>query len=113
MNSASEHNTELRYIYRDASNYKWIDEVVVSGELRFEDFKEYLIDREFFIPELVGLKCLTPTIRNEDDHDWHAILSLTPTSRSVDFISAAELIARFKSQHRTGWSQHHTGWRYV
>jgi hypothetical protein len=113
MKSGPEHNTEFRYIYRDASNYKWIDEVVVSGELRFEDFKKYLIDHEFFIPELVGLKCLTPTIRNEDDHDWHAILSLTPTSKSANFISAAELVARFESQYHTGWSLHHTGWRYV
>jgi hypothetical protein len=113
MNSASEHNTEICYIYRDASNYKWFDEVVVSGELHFEDFKEYLIDREFFIPELVGLKCLTPEIRNEDDYDWHAIFSLTPTSKAANFISAAELVARFKLQHRKGWLQYQTGWRYA
>lgn len=97
-------NTAIEYVYRDASNYKWFETVVVRGSLKYEDLQPYLINGEFFVPGNVGLKSLTPEVRNEDDHDWHAIFALTPTDQPSTAGSAEDLVKRFQIQHRTSWS---------
>lgn len=114
MTAQSGGNTEFEYRYRDASNYKWHASVVLAGSLRLQDIKPYLIDGEFFVPELVGLKCLTPEIRNEDDHDWHEVIALNPTSAPANFIPAEEFLRQFQTQHRKGWVYVSSkGWGYV
>jgi hypothetical protein len=112
MDSTRQENTELEYLYRDASNYKWFDSVIVAGHLTLNDLKKYLIDGEYFVPELVGMKCLTPEIRNEDDHDWHEIVSLKPTTLAANFLSAEELVLKFKAQYLAGWPYLPKGWRF-
>lgn len=112
MISASHINTEFEYLYRDASNYKWFHTVVVAGRLTIDDLKKYLIDGEFFIPELVGMSPLTPDSRNEDDHDWHEIVSLKPSSLPADFLAAEELALKFKAQYLAGWPYLPKEWRY-
>ncbi len=105
-------NTEFEYLYRDASNYKWFDRVVVAGHLTIDDLKKYLIDGEYFIPELVGMRPLTPDTRNDDDHDLHEIVSLKPSSLPANFFSAEELALKFKSLHLAGWPYLSKGWRF-
>ena len=51
-------NTKIGYLYRDASNYKVWNEVVVEGvmtESQKETIQACLFDGENFIPHLVGL----------------------------------------------------------
>lgn len=81
-------NTLLEYLYRDASNYKQHGSVVMAGALSLKDIRHLLIDGEYFIPLQAGLPDLQhkfgeqgfeyPT---EDDHAWHEIVLLRPTSR--------------------------------
>src|SRR5699024_10207670 len=68
-----EMNTRITYLYRDASNWKKYNEVVVSGTFTADQVSEIvgcLNDGEYFIPKQVGF----PEIRfekiTEDDHCW-------------------------------------------
>ena len=90
-------------MYRDASNYKWSRTIILEGTIKREDIENYLIDGEFFLPLEVGLKCLTPCPRTEDDHDWHTIRSLTTTTKQADFCSANDFVNRFQHQHEKSW----------
>lgn len=73
-------NTRVSYQYRDASNYKLYDEVVIAGELSFQELEPFLIDGIYFVPEELHIPRLQFGSRNEDDHDWHEILKLEPCS---------------------------------
>lgn len=51
-------NTSISYLYRDRSNYKILNRVVVSGSITDEQkdtILSSLFDGEYFIPCLVGL----------------------------------------------------------
>jgi hypothetical protein len=83
------------YLYRDASNYKFRGEFVLSGFVSEHDIRKYLIDGEYFIPRAVGLPSLVPENENCDDHQLHEIEHLiqeqveVPVNRlSADFLLA-------------------------
>lgn len=66
-------NTRISYLYRDASNYKKHNEVVVKGiftEDQIRTIIRCLNDGEYFIPRQIGF----PEVRfgkiTEDDHCW-------------------------------------------
>lgn len=66
-------NTRISYLYRDASNYKQHNEVIVSGTFTEEQIDTIigcLDEGEYFIPRQIGF----PEIRfgeiTEDDHCW-------------------------------------------
>lgn len=71
-------NTKIELLYRDASNYKQFDEVVLEGQLtdqQIANIKEHLHDGEALIAREVGLP--TPSEKNaeqgynfptDDDH---------------------------------------------
>lgn len=67
-------NTKIEYLYRDGSNYKKWQTVIVSGALTKEQVKTILDCRNeelYFIPSQVGL----PESRfddspTDDDHAW-------------------------------------------
>ena len=90
-------NVAVNYMYRDASNYKCHETVIfanprgVSASELWMRINEALRGamlfegQPIFKPELVGL----PTIflfdqpgfsKNEDDHDWHELMSVEATS---------------------------------
>ena len=105
-------NTEVHYIYRDASNYKLCADVVVEGELSPEQMAEMQAcceDGEYFIPELVQI----PRLRfkdadTDDDHDFHELESVEQTSAAPTLeISALALLALFQ-QHKDKWYLIHT-----
>lgn len=66
-------NTKINYLYRDASNYKVHNEVVVAGQFT-EQQKEKIIncleDEENFVPSQVGLPEKRFEQENDDDHPW-------------------------------------------
>lgn len=99
-------NTEIHYMYRDASNYKRGKRVVVAGELTFEQLRPFLSDGCNFIAGDVGLDDLQLTWQEDgfdfptdDDHVYSEITDgdLQPTADepTVD-ISAAELLVKFQ-----------------
>lgn len=99
-------NTNIEYMYMDASNYKRWMAVVVKGEISPEQIQTVmscLEDGEFFVPEQVGL----PADRFEeygwdedDDHPWFELgesdFSPTENPETVD-ITVDELVGKFIS----------------
>lgn len=98
-------NVAIHYMYRDASNYKSHETVVfenprgVSAPELWVRINEALHgvmlfnEQPIFKPELVGL----PTAflfdkpgfrRNEDDHDWHELLSVEETDETITYAPA-------------------------
>ena len=66
-------NTRISYLYRDASNYKQHNEVVVAGKFTSEQIDTIircLSDGEYFIPKQVSLPEKRFDEVTEDDHCW-------------------------------------------
>lgn len=66
-------NTKIEYLYRDASNYKKINQVIVSGtfdEIQKESIQNCLSEGEYFIPRQVGFPEIRFDKLTEDDHCW-------------------------------------------
>jgi len=67
-------NTKIKYLYRDASNYKAWNEEIIAGEMTMDDvirISHSLFEREYFIPRDVGLPETRITdYRTDDDHCW-------------------------------------------
>lgn len=111
-------HTLLRYLYRDAANYKAHGTVILSGKTSPEHdrrLRTSLIDGEYFIPEKVGLPSLRERLYQyssgsptEDDHVLHEFVELRaatteemgswPTMGQLD-----ELLERFEREARSGW----------
>ncbi len=98
-------NTQITYMYRDASNWKEFETVILAGEMSQEDIDLIigkLEDSNLFMPEQVGLPRLQlkwPTL-NEDDHVYHEltredfeIVDLPPTVE----MTAKELVENFRT----------------
>lgn len=73
-------NTAIPYLYRDSSNYKVHDELVVEGELTtagIASIREVLIDGVWFDPVPLNLRHRGSELANfptDDDHDWHELV---------------------------------------
>ena len=104
-------NTQIDYLYRDASNYKKSNMAIVSGSMSGEQQRmilDCLDEGEYFIPHLVRL----PEIRfdsysMEDDHPWFELqkgaFSETAEPPTVA-ISAEELVKAFQAR-KGRWKQ--------
>jgi hypothetical protein len=98
-------NTSITYQYRDASNYKEFDTVIISGLLSLNDIEEYLYEKEFFIPSEIGLKDLQSENLNQDDHIWHEILDISHTQEKPAInITAEKIISNFKKASLEEWN---------
>jgi hypothetical protein len=96
-------NTEITYLYRDASNYKFFGSIVVAGRIEIADIEGCFFDSEFFVPEAVGLPSLVPEVTNEDDHLLHTIVAMESTDKPASPIFAANLINEFRRRAEIGW----------
>jgi hypothetical protein len=98
----SSKNTRLTYGYRDASGSGQTEEIILAGELSFQqDIQPYLYEGEFLIPDQVGLPNLQGRFEdfpNEDDHPWHTIreISLTDEAPTAQ-VTADEIRQLFRS----------------
>lgn len=97
-------NTRIYYLYRDASNYKQHNEVVVPGTFTPEQIEAIIgcLDAgEYFIPVQVGLPEERFGNITEDDHCWfelsrdgfeetnaEANLDMTPDEVVAEFLEA-------------------------
>lgn len=87
----------IEYMYRDASNYKRYEIVIISNPEKIsvsairkqvDDALSSLMpfpDRPIFRPEWLGfptvfLYDLPECQRNEDDHDWHELIAIEETA---------------------------------
>jgi hypothetical protein len=106
-------NTKLTYLYRDGSNYKQWDDVVLAGAVDPEMIRRHLWEGNFFIPQAVGLPALQDRFAaqgygfpNEDDHVWHEIESVEPTEQAPTInTTASDLAQRFKAASARGWEK--------
>ncbi len=98
-------NTLITYQYRDASNYKEFETVIIRGLLTSNDIEKYLYDKEFFIPSEIGLKDLQPENLNQDDHIWHEILDINHTHEKLTVdITAEKIISNFRKASTEEWN---------
>lgn len=100
-------NTKFWYLYRDASNNKKMNSVVVKGTFQASDeetVKAALSEGEYFIPRQIGLPEERFGELNEDDHCWFEYIEMTPTSEAVTVdLTVAQLIERFTATGSSGW----------
>lgn len=109
-------NIRLAYMYRDASNYKFHEEVILSNPdgLSVKQIETQIVailkttalfpDMLLFRPEWIGLPTAFPFIeygKDKDDHDWHEVVLIEksyeieddPRTRSVSqFLSDLERV---------------------
>lgn len=102
-------NTQIEYMYRDGSNYKQWDIIVLEGEITDNEknqIKNALDTEQYFIPSQVGLKDLQERMGDcgtgyptEDDHVWHELdiedISLV-NDKPTETFDIHELVKRFK-----------------
>lgn len=97
-------STRVTYMYRDAGNYKFRADFMVSGFLEITMISDYLIDNNYFVPSAVGLVSLVPQMRNGDDHEYHefdGFVVMSELSENVIFDFKERLILASTN-----------GWRY-
>lgn len=102
-----ENNTRFSYLYRDASNYKQANAVVVRGAFQGSDEEAIvasLNDEEYFIPRQIGLPEERFDNLSEHDHCWfeYVELCLTDAKPTID-LSIAQLVERFRAVGSSGW----------
>ena len=95
--------TLIEYLYRDASNYKEYGTFVLDGDFQICAVQDFLADREFFIPERVGLKSLVPTEKTVDDHYLHSLEGTSTVDVASALMSAELFVERIKRASREGW----------
>ena len=99
-------NTKIAYMYRDESNYKQHEEVILQGEITDAE-KEIIMANldggEFFIPSQVGLDNIQHRMINfpsEDDHVWHELekkdITLTEDEPTLTEMDVHQFAATFK-----------------
>lgn len=94
-------NTRLYYLYRDASNWKTLNSVVLKGKITDEmhnEMKSCCEDGvEMFIPEQVGLDLIRDWETTMDDHPYAELgeYELVPNEPTTD-MTVEELLEEFR-----------------
>lgn len=96
-------DTIVKYMYRDAGNYKFYGEFCLSGILTMREIETYLIHGEYFVPAEIGLISLVPEQMNSDDHLLHEFVSFSHSISKRHIMSKAEFIRLIRKAHETGW----------
>ena len=104
----TQENTKINYIYRDASNYKTYNSVVVAGKMT-EDQENQIIealdDATWFIPAKVGLPANRFETWTEDDHYWFEWDGFESTKAPTTVsLTASELVEAFVNC-RDSWEE--------
>lgn len=102
-------NTKITYLYRDASNYKRLNEVVVSGRCLKEDIDRITgkleAEGSYFIPEQLGLPLYRPDDKiTADDHCWAELISIEETDEPETLpIAWTNVLFDFEKAFENGW----------
>lgn len=110
-------NTRISYLYRDASNYKMPNEVVVTGtvtECQIDIIMGCLDEGEYFIPRMIGLPEKRFDEFTEDDHCWFELqregFEVTMGEPNVD-VTADELVRKFFAA-KGNWKKGELDWAW-
>ena len=101
-------NTKISYMYTDGGNYKYLDNIIVKGQITTSQIKEIenSLHAEGFIPEQIDIPVLRPIPENEDDHCWHTLEDFTFTEEEpTENMTVEELVERFKKAAIDGWDE--------
>ena len=110
-------NIRFAYLYRDASNYKQQDEVILSNETQRavgvidQQVRSHLSDGSFFIARQVQLEERFFTVVNEDDHPWHEFVQVESTTDPIfDPVpevkrDIAQFLHELEQAHQAGWDE--------
>lgn len=102
--------TVLEYCYRDASNYRVHEWILLSGSLTREGearLRASLIHNTWFVAEEVGLNSLRPKLEEvsggatPDDHAWHELIrvrqaTVAEIAKLPVECSVEEIVGRFE-----------------
>lgn len=108
-------NTQFAYTYRDASNWKTFEIIILQGEMSSTDMNmifDKLYEGQFFIPEQVGLVALQTRdhLLSERDHIWHELdrdaIQLVDTPKNSNIL-ASELVKCFMDVEWDLMKAHH------
>lgn len=103
--AASKMNTVIKYLYRDASNFKKNNRVIIPGLMTEEQKKriwDSLFDGEYFIPDAVGL----PEERyygSVDDHSFFELEGFDETSAKPNLILKADDLVKEFEKNKDHW----------
>lgn len=108
MNHAAKMNaletlTEVEYLYRDASNYKYWGTFLVRGIIQKSDLRNFLFDSEFFIPFRIGAPGLQPPQRKEDDHELHSFEGFKPLKGKQFDFDRPDLLEKLEFANKNDW----------
>jgi hypothetical protein len=114
-------NIRLRYLYRDASNFKQHGEAIFSNPARLslkaieERIRANLRDSEFFIARQICLEEFFFDTLYEDDHPWHEFTSVEATTdppfdpecwrERGKRRDIAEFLSELETANRAGWDE--------
>lgn len=94
-------NTLMTYQYRDASNWKKMNKIILPGTLtdsQVDEIKECLDSEERFIPRQLGLPEKRFDVLTEDDHCWFELCDFEKTNAEPTVaMSANDLLCAFRS----------------
>ena len=101
-------NTRIHYLYRDASNYKVSNEIVVPGTFTEEQIDAIigcLVDREYFITSKIGFPEKKFEDETEDDHPWFELHKgdFEPTLEEPQVVNAPEEIVAIFQNAKNRW----------
>ena len=105
-------NTKISYMYRDASNYKVHEEVILEGtmtEEQWQKIREHLYDGEFFIPDVLGMEGLQWKLGEydeEEDHCYHELTGYEPTDKrscGTSVQTVEKFVETFLSMDQKKW----------
>ena len=101
-------NTRITYQYRDASNYKTQNEVIVKGQITMDQAKEILDcceSGEFFIPEQIGWDITRGKEVTEDDHCFCELGngSFEPTDKNATLDISVDDVVKLFHNAKDNW----------
>lgn len=105
---ARKNNTRIEYLYRDCDNYKTWNEVVLSGKMTENQFKQLRTccedGDEMFIPEEVNLPLIRGWDPDERDHPYAELTGFETTEKdpTVD-LTVEQLVLAFE-QRKGKWN---------
>lgn len=112
-------NTKFEYLYRDASNYKVHNEVVIQGQITVEQASKIIecCDYECFIPHMVEMPEKTFVdfgySKNEDDTEFFelgrgdiAMCNIfSYTNEEPSDLTCEQLVRNFIKANRKNWEE--------
>ena len=101
-------NTKINYLYRDASNYKVPNSIVVPGlysKEQIDTIIKCLDERLYFIPRLVGFPEDKFEDETEDDHPWFELeeSGFEETSENIQLNMSPEETVQLFQKNKGKW----------